>query len=76
MTVKKESDSKTLAEGFSINVFMKVLDQLSYPLPYKFIPFNSLYENLLEDNQMQVSIQLNGFFLLAAFDYLSVYFLT
>ncbi|KAH7658094.1 Ionotropic glutamate receptor plant protein, partial [Dioscorea alata] len=44
VTVKKGSDNKTLAEGFSINVFKKVLEQLSYPLPNDFIPFNISYD--------------------------------
>ncbi|XP_039142774.1 glutamate receptor 2.1-like isoform X1 [Dioscorea cayenensis subsp. rotundata] len=53
LTVKKESDYKTSAEGFSINVFKKVLDHFSYSLPYEFIPFNCSYDSLLEHNQMR-----------------------
>ena len=61
VTVKKESDNKTSAEGFSINIFNKVLEQLPYSLHYDFIPFSSSYDSFLKQNQMQVSIQPIGF---------------
>ncbi|GAB2293768.1 hypothetical protein Dimus_027981 [Dionaea muscipula] len=44
---RDETQNKTVVSGFSIEVFEAALKYLPYPLPYKFIPFYGLYDDLV-----------------------------
>ncbi|KAG8386378.1 hypothetical protein BUALT_Bualt03G0142600 [Buddleja alternifolia] len=54
--VKVEFDPSTNNynfSGFSIQVFEKAVQNLKYPLPYKFIPFNGSYSDLVEQVRLK-----------------------